>query len=94
MLTCQRALGAYVLKCQRALCALVLTCSRVDGQNMLCVPTCSRALTSNKKVSLQGHVLLRFFGFFSLSFSCEIKFYMTSTRPPEMSLETFIFRIQ
>ena len=49
VLTCQRALRAYVLTCQRAFCAYVLTCQRalrasVLPCQLLCVLACQLAL--------------------------------------------------
>ena len=49
VLTCQHALHAHVLTCQRALRAYVLTFSRANMPCVLCVPTCSRAITTNDK---------------------------------------------
>ena len=57
VITCQRALRAYVLTCLRALRAYVLTCQGVLHVYVLtpcvlcvlCVLTCSRAITSNDK---------------------------------------------
>ena len=60
VLTCQHALCAYVLTCQRALhahvptclvClrAHVITCSLANMPCVLCMPMCSRTITTNDK---------------------------------------------
>ena len=90
--TCQRALRAYMLTCSRAnvpcvpTCpranvSLVSTCSRANMACVLCVPTCSHAITTNDKGKFSitcfayKHVLVLIVLFCdcSLSFSCEIK---------------------
>ena len=43
VITCQRALRAYVLTCKRALRAHVLTCQRVLHTDLLRCLTCPRA---------------------------------------------------
>ena len=43
VITCQRALRAYILKCQRSLRAYVLTCQRVLHTDLLICLTCPRA---------------------------------------------------
>ena len=40
---------AYVLTCQRVLRVYMITCSRASVPCVLCVPTCSRATTTNDK---------------------------------------------
>ena len=47
VLTCQRALRAHVLTCQRILYVYVLICQH--ALRILCMPTCSRAITTNDK---------------------------------------------
>ena len=43
VLTCQRVLRVYMIICSR------LACSRASVPYVLCMPTCSRAITTNDK---------------------------------------------
>ena len=97
--TCQPPFRAYVPTGQHALRAPVpaLTCltrSRAHQPTYLARLRSHRAITSNNKNKFSMACFTQILGTFLLSFSFKIKLHMKSARQAEMSLKTFILRIQ
>ena len=70
---CFTCFRAYVVTCFACLCAHVITCSclacsRVNVTRVLCVPTCSRAITTNDKYKFSITCFLTFLWLFFVFF--------------------------
>ena len=111
MLTCQLVLRAYVLACLRTLRAYVLTCqrimhltcsrlacfacSRANVPCVLCVPTCSRAITISNKDKFSITCFPYIFVIVLCLFFCEIKLahsciFFTNQKPLAGAMTNFV----
>ena len=76
--TCFVSLRLYVSTCLACLHSHVPTCLACLRAQVSCVSKCSRAITLNNKNKFSMTCFTQIFDIFSLSFPCEIKFYMKS----------------
>ena len=98
VLTCQHVLRAHVptfLACSRANVSCVSTCSRTSLPCALCVPTCSRAITTNNKAKFSitcfPYTFWLFFVFFlwneTVALSC---IFLTNQKPLTGAMTNFV----